>query len=426
MNYQESLEFIHGIERFGSKPGIRRVKMLLERIGNPHNKLRFIHVAGTNGKGSTCSMLNHILISAGYRTGLYISPFVVDFRERIQFNNEMISQEDLAEVTTYVKGFWDELESIGEPPTEFELVVAIAMEYFARKKCEIVVLEVGLGGRFDATNVIGAPLVSVITNISLDHTEILGTTVEEIAGEKCGIIKPGGVTVTYPKQNPVALAVIMKHCAEQGNRLFQPHGVEVLEETIEGSRFRYDGMEIFVPMAGKHQIYNAMTAIETCRALELTTIGVEKSHILDGISATQFPSRLEILHRNPLILLDGAHNSSGAQALSSALDLLKGKQIHAVIGLSADKDADSILSMILARCCSATLTRSTNFKAMPLDLLAPVAHRYCNDITLMEDDQEGAFLSALSHCGPDDVLLVCGSFYLAAELRSIILAHFDR
>ena len=422
MTHSEAMEFIHSMERFGSKPGLRRVTMLLERMGNPQKRLKFIHVAGTNGKGSTCAMLSHILTTAGYTTGLNISPFVLDFRERFQVNNEMISPEELASCTTLVKEHWDALNAMGEPPTEFEVIMAIAMEYFARKNCDIVVLEVGMGGRFDATNVIDTPLCSVITSIGIDHTDFLGDTLTQIAFEKCGIIKRGGVTVTYPFQEPEALAVIMEQCALQENPLLSgnPAGVEVLSRGIDGSRIRCDGMEIHIPLAGQHQIYNAITVLETLKAVSASGIEVPPEAVRNGIAATTFPSRLEILSREPMILLDGAHNPSGAKVLRESLELLEGRRVHAVVGMVSDKDIDGVLEIVLPRCQTVTVTAAHVSRAMPAEALAGKARAYCSELTV-EEDQEAALKTALARCGKDDVLLIFGSLYLASELRPIAL-----
>ena len=420
MTYNEALAFIHGIQRFGSKLGLERISALLERMGNPQNKLRFIHVAGTNGKGSTCTMLSHILVQAGYKTGLYISPFVLDFRERIQLNNQMIVQEDLAACTELAKAHWDEMAAAGEPPTEFEVLVAVAMEYFVRQECDIVVLEVGMGGRFDATNIIGTPLCSVITSISIDHTEYLGDTLQKIAFEKCGIIKPGGVTVCYPRQNPEALAVIMEQCALKQNRLLMPGNTEVLACDVFGSVIRVDELEIHIPLGGEHQIYNTLTVLEAVKAIALSGFAITPEQTAKGIAATRFPSRLEVLCRDPLILLDGAHNLSGAQVLGTALRTIQGRRIHAVTGILADKDVDGILREIAPLCQSVTCVQPDNSRALPAAELAERARVYCHKAYTAETPEK-AFKNALRLCSGNDILLIFGSLYLAGELRPIIV-----
>ncbi len=419
MDYEQALSFIHTIARFGSKPGLRRVTMLLERMGNPQDRLKFIHVAGTNGKGSTCTMLSHILTAAGLRTGLYISPFVLDFRERIQVNNQMISKEDLVASTALVKSHWDVLDAAGETPTEFEVVVAIAMDYFVRQNCDVVVLEVGMGGRFDATNVIQTPLASVITSIDMDHIEYLGDTLEKIAFEKCGIIKEGGITVSYPHQLPEAMTVIQEQAAAKLNTLMLAPEVEVLSSDITGSKIVWRDREIHLPLAGRHQVYNASTVLATVEALALQGLVLPLEAVVFGIAATRFPSRLEILHKEPLVLLDGAHNLSGAQALADALALLEPHQsVHGVVGMLADKDVDGVLAAVLPRCSSVVAVTPNSPRALDAKDMAEKAKQYCSNTMAAASLEEGVH-TAFRRCGPQDVVVLFGSLYLASDLRPI-------
>ena len=419
MTYEQSLDFIHGIPRFGKKPGLERVRELLQRMGNPQDSLSFIHVAGTNGKGSTCAMLSFILREAGYRTGLYISPFVIDFRERIQIDGQMIPKDTLAEIATEVRSHWLIMQDEGEPPSEFEVVVAIAFEYFKRQKCDIIVLEVGMGGRLDSTNVISASLVSVITSIGLDHMEYLGNTIDKIAAEKCGILKRGGVCVSAPEQEPLAMDVIRRRCAEAENPLFVPDEAEVLSMGIEGSRMRYRDMEIHVPLTGPHQIKNALTAVEVCKALELTSYNVRDTHIINGIAKTSFPCRMERFGGRPLIVIDGAHNEPGARALAEALGFIRGRRIHAVMGISPDKDARSIMKLVLPLCSSVVISAAQGVKASSPEELEAVAKKYSENITCISNSEEALRLG-LSKCVGDDILLVFGSLYFASEARAVV------
>lgn len=419
IQYSEALEFIHGISRQGSKYGLERVKDLLERLGRPQDKLKFVHVAGTNGKGSTCTMLSYILAEAGYKTGLYISPFVLDFRERIQVNNEMIPEDELVKSTVTVKKVWDEMNAVGNAPTEFEAVLAVAFDYYVRSGCDVVVLEVGLGGRLDATNAIDTPLCSVITNIGVDHTEFLGNTISQITAEKCGIIKENGITVTYPKQPAEALAVIERFCRERGNCLILPREANVASMDIGGSVIKYDGIEIHVPLPGAHQISNAATVIEAVKALRLKGFEITDEDIASGIVKTMFPSRLEKLCEKPLVLLDGAHNLLGAQVVAESLKMLKGRRIHAVAAFMADKDADGIFREILPYCDSVTVySLPDNPRAMPAAEAARLAARSCGEVHVA-DALESALTGPLSRCGGDDAVLIFGSFYFAAEIRPV-------
>ncbi len=420
MTCSEALEFIHGIARFGSKPGLRRVQLLLERLGNPQKRLRFVHVAGTKGKGSTCAMLSNILKQAGYKTGLYISPFVLDFRERIQIDGEMISENDLAEITALVRLHWDELDKIGETPSEFELVVAVAMVYFSRMACDAVVLEVGMGGRLDATNVINTPLCSLITSLGLDHTEYLGETIEEIAFEKCGIIKPGGVTVSASGQPEEAAKVIAAACDRLQNRLVVCGEPEILSMDITGSRISYAGLVLDIPFGGAHQIINAANAVEAVFVLRRAGFCISDEDITGGVAKAAFPSRLEVLGRDPLILLDGAHNPMSAHALAQALKLLNGRDIHAVAGIMGDKDVRAVLKEILPLCKSLTAVAPNNPRALKAEDLAGLARECLSDVTVA-DNMEQAMRIPLSKAGKQDVILIFGSLYLAAEIRPVAL-----
>jgi dihydrofolate synthase/folylpolyglutamate synthase len=420
MNYQEALAFIHSIERFGSKPGLSRVKLLLERLGNPQKKLRFIHVAGTKGKGSTSVMLSHILKQAGYKTGLYISPFVLDFRERIQINNEMIPEEALAEAASRVRPHWEALDSIGETPTEFEVVVAAALDWLARENCELVVLEVGMGGRLDATNAIDTPLCAIITSLGLDHMEYLGNSVEKIANEKCGIIKPGGITVSATNQPRKAAEVIANTCFERGSRLVMCGEPEILSAEITGSEIRYKGLKLFVRLGGAHQAANAANAIEAALVLRNAGLAISDADIVKGIGATAFPARLEVLSREPLVLLDGAHNPMSAEALAEALKPLMGRNIHAICGIMADKDISGVLGPVLPLCKSLIAVKPSNPRAMPAEKLAALAGEYLQDATAAESMEQAVRLS-LEKAKDGGAVLIFGSLYLAAEIRPVVM-----
>lgn len=426
MDYSEALKFIHGIARFGTKLGLSRVQLLLERLGNPQKKLKFIHVAGTNGKGSTCTMISRVLSQAGYKTGLYISPFVLDFCERIQIDGEMIDREDFARVASKVKTYWDILDLEGDTPSEFETLLACAFEYFLDNNVDIVLLEVGMGGRLDATNVIDPPLAAAITSLGMDHMEYLGDTIEKIATEKCGIIKPGSILVCYPEQKPGAWEVIRRRCSEENVPLFIPEQAEVLSMGFFGSEMKYKGLKLALPLIGAHQIINATVALELLLRLDGLGFKVNEQDIVRGMSKVSFPARLEIISRRPLVILDGAHNVDGARVLGQALDMLGGRKIHAVVGMQAAKDVAGTLELILPHLASLTAVSAQGVPGAlpPGELVGLIPSQSCTDLDTADSPREGVEKATARLMGGEDVLLVCGSLYLASEVRPILFEIF--
>ena len=293
MNYTEARAYVDSTEKFGIRPGLERITKMMTYLGNPQDKLKFVHVAGTNGKGSTCTMIASILSGAGYRTGLFTSPYVIDFRERFMVDGEMISEEEFAEIMTRVKTVNDLLEKSGCNLTQFELITAVAFLWFSQKECDVVVLECGLGGRLDSTNVIKEPLCSVITKISLDHTDILGDTVEKIAGEKAGIIKPGCPVVLAPNQRQETVSVIVRRCAELGSPLIVSGMEKVTEKAMLPTMTEvfYAGLRFIVPLAGPHQVENAITAVNAARELNERGLRISDEKIVAGIAKAKIPAR---------------------------------------------------------------------------------------------------------------------------------------
>ncbi len=423
MNCTQAIEYIHSLEKFGIKPGLERIKALCELLGNPQDKLKVIHVAGTNGKGSTSTMISNILIKNGFKTGLYISPYVTDFRERIQLNGNMIEHSELAECVEKVKYAVDILCEKGEQTTEFEALTATAFVYFEKKKCDYVVLEVGLGGRFDATNVIKAPFVSVIASISLDHTAILGDTVEKIAAEKCGIIKFGAETVVYPFQAEEAMGVIREACEHRCNTLRMPdvNRLEIIGETIDGTTAVYDGISFLLPLAGKHMIYNAVTAIEAIRSLFRFGVNISDEIIAAGINASVMPARMELIKKKPVIILDGGHNEGCANALAEYIRKhLSDKRIIMVSSMMADKDYLSYLKTVAPFASVFIATKADVPRALSSDELCEAAKAFCNDCYSISDPLK-AIHAAGNITEKDDAMIVCGSFYLAGEVRDNLL-----
>ncbi len=410
MNYEQALSYIHSLQRFGSILGLERIKELCSKLGNPQNELKFIHVAGTNGKGSTCNMLSNIFIKAGHRVGLYTSPYVVDFRERIQLNGEYIEKSELARLCEKVK-------NTGVEVTEFEFITALAFLYFKEKGCDIVVLEVGLGGRFDATNVIREPFCSVITRIDLDHTDYLGNTIEKIAMEKCGIIKNGCPVVAYPLQEPSALKVV-ESIAE---KLTVPdlNKLKILKSDISGNSFIYKGIKYKTRLAGVHQIYNAVTVIETAYVIG----GISDDNIKDGIAETAVPARVELIGENPTVVLDGSHNPDGAEALLSVMKNYD-KDIVAIIGMMADKDCELFLKKTLPFCSSViTVTVKENARSISAEALKELAIKYCSDVSVAASYDE-AIKTAGEKSDNKKPIFVCGSLYLSSAIRENLIKTF--
>ncbi|MDR3644524.1 MAG: bifunctional folylpolyglutamate synthase/dihydrofolate synthase [Clostridia bacterium] len=427
MTYEQALEYIHSTLKFGIRPGLERIGTLLRLMGNPQEGMKFIHVAGTNGKGSTCCAIAGALEAAGYKTGLYTSPYLEDFCERMQINRRNIPHEELAEITSAVRAHADEGARCGEQPTEFELCTAIAFEFFKRNGCDAVVLEVGLGGRFDATNIIGHPLVSVITAVSLDHTLVLGDTIEKIAFEKCGIIKQGGITVSSPQQEPEALAVIMECCARRGNTLVIPNaaGIRVLEEGITGSVIDYKGRRLRIPLAGRHQHRNFVTAWEAVEVLRMRCgFMIPDEAVEKGFAAVKFPARLEKLAEKPLVLLDGAHNPAGAAVLAQTVKrFLPEKKMIVIMGIFADKDYEKTIAQIAPLAERFFAVAPPGPRALEAENTARAASRWCKSTAVCSGLDE-AFERALSAAGEEGAVLICGSLSLAGAMRTIIRQKF--
>lgn len=421
MNYPETLAWIHGTERFGSRLGLGRMGRLLHRMGDPHLKVPYIHVAGTNGKGSTTTMIASALTAGGFKTGKFISPFILEFRERMQIDGEMIPEETLAALATRLRPIAEEFKAAGDPPTEFELVTVLGLTWFAEAGCDIAVLEVGLGGRLDATNIIPPPLVAVITRIDYDHTAILGDTLAAIAGEKCGILKRGSTVICYPDQEEEALAVIRRRAKEEDDPLILPDrtALTVLSADLTGSHILYRGQEIFIPLPGPHQVLNTITAVEALNALSSSRFALPPSAIAAGIAAARFPARLELLRQSPPVLVDGAHNPNGGRALCEALKALGLHDLTAVVGMLRDKDCLPVLRMMAPYCARMIITTVPNPRSYPAEEFAELARGVCRDITICPDCEEAARL-ALATAGEHGVL-VFGSLYLASAVRPVML-----
>lgn len=416
------MQKINSLLKFGSRPGLERIGTLLDKMGRPQDKTKFVHVAGTNGKGSVCTILSGVLQAAGYKTGLFISPFIIDFRERIQINGEMIPEQALCKITEDIMPLVEEMAAQDEIITEFELVMAIAFEWYARCRCDVVVLETGLGGLLDCTNVITTPLASVITSISLDHTAVLGNTLEEIAFQKAGIIKPKGKTVFYPQQEQVN-RVILQAVNDRENTFYSAdrYVPELVSSSVKGIHLRFQEQEISLPLIGAHQVKNAAAALAAIAALRDGGVVVPDKAVTQGFSNAFIPARLELMNENPLVLLDGAHNPGGMKALSGAVKTYcKGKNTVCIIGMLRDKDSVTSLSYIKGLFSTIIALSPDNPRAMSAEEFAQEARAYF-DMVIPMHNKEHAVKRAFELAGEDGAVVVCGSLYLAAELRPILI-----
>lgn len=424
MTYDEALDKIHSLLTFGSRPGLDRMRILLDRLQNPQDRLKFIHVAGTNGKGSVCAALSSTLVAAGYKTGLFISPYITDFRERIQINNSMISKKTLADAVESTFPIIEQLSAEGVVITEFEYVNALEFYIHAQESCDIVVLETGMGGLLDCTNTIKPPLCSVITTIGLDHTAVLGDAIEEITRQKCGILKQGSMAVTSA-QDRRAMSIIERTALSLKIPLAKSENtrIEVMKTSLSGSEFVFDGNLMRLPLAGEHQIENAKTAITALEMLRLNGfIDYSGVQLAQGIANAQNPARLETLCKSPVVLLDGAHNPNGIEALRNALEkFLRGKYIIGIVGMLADKDVDSSVKLMSEAFDCIYAVPVNNTRAVRPALLAQKCSRYIDESVIFESARhafDAAFEKAkCSGCA----VVVCGSLYLAGEIRPYII-----
>ena len=406
---------------FGSRPGLDRIKRLLDLLGNPQDDLKFVHVAGTNGKGSTCALISSVLTQAGYKTGLFISPYIVDFRERIQINGKMISEQVLDEAVEKTFPIVEKLRAEDCIITEFEYVMALEFMIHKNEKCDVVVLETGMGGLLDCTNVIKPPLCSVITRIGLDHTAVLGDTIEEITRQKCGIIKTGSPAV-ISAQKAAAMKVIEADCAEKGVRFIKSKKLHmyVKEETLEHTLLEYNGMELELPFIGKHQIENAKAALAAVGILK-GFFNISDCAVKEGFKNAVNPGRMELLSDSPITIIDGAHNPDGIEALKDAVEKYNTKESAVlVIGMLADKDVASSIETLEGDFDVVYTVPVQNPRSLSAEKLAEICIPCFKEVRVFNDVKtalESAQKEALEN---DSLLVIAGSLYLAGEVRPLI------
>lgn len=417
MSYQSTLDYIHKVQWRGQKPGLDRIIPLLEFLGNPHKRLKFVHIGGTNGKGSTSAMVESVLRTAGYHTGLYTSPFINRFNERIRVNGQEIQDGELEELVDTIRPFADSME---DPPTEFELITAIAMAHFAHRNCDIVVLEVGLGGEFDATNVISCPEVAVLTAIGLDHTAALGPTITDIARTKCGIIKPGCDVVSYGHE-PEADRVIEEVCAQRDAKLWPVDFNRLVfkELTLEHRTFDYGPFtDLKLPLLAKYQPKNAAVAITALTALAHRGWHITSENIRDGLECVEWPGRFELLGQHPTFLLDGSHNPQGmAATVESLQELFPGEKFVFLLSMMADKDVDSMLQLLVPLGEQFFTVTANISRAMPAPELADKLKALGAQAECCSSIQEGV-RAAEGAAGFDGRVCALGTLYFSCDVRT--------
>ena len=426
MKYEEAMKYITEVGNFGSNYGLERTYKLLEHLGNPERDLKLIHIAGTNGKGSTTSMITEILMGEGYKVGMYTSPFIEEFEERIQINRNNITKESLAILMDEIKVAVDKVIEAGyNHPTEFEIITVLMLLYFKKENIDFGVIEVGLGGTLDSTNVI-KPIIQVITSISFDHTNLLGNTLEKIAREKAGIIKRGIPTVIYPQQEEV-LRVIKNKCFEMDSELYIANNENLKFKNIVNldkpyQLLKYNNeIDILLPLLGEHQIINlsvAMQAIEVLNNKNIIDISI--ANIVKSIKNVSWKGRLEVLSNNPYVVIDGAHNIQGIKTLSRNIKkYFKYENLYLILGILADKDVEEMIKII-------TPMAKKVYSVTPNSIRGELAESLKDEVSKFNknckafDKYEEAYLEALNDASEKDLILASGSLYMIGDMRKII------
>lgn len=423
LTYEQAIEYIETKTWSTTRLGLGRTRELLHRLGDPQKKLRFVHVAGSNGKGSACAMIASVLQQAGYKTGLYTSPHLMSFCERFQINGQWISEDDLAKVTEIVK---DPAEQMEDHPSQFELSTALAMVYFLQEHCDIVVMEVGMGGELDSTNVIDAPEVAVLMNIGLEHTEYLGDTLEKIAYTKGGILKTGCDAVLYPNV-PEVEQTIEKICAEREIPLHKVKAddLQIIQQSMYEQTFLWKGEEYRIPLSGDHQCKNAVTALETLRVLQDRGWQIDSNDLKEGLRKTSWPARMEVLCEDPLFLLDGGHNPQCIESLAKNIrNLFPGQKIAYLLGILGDKDYRLMLEEIKDTAGQAVCVTPNSERALSAEELTAVAEEVLGCPAEAADSIEKGLERILSSDQTPKVAV--GSLYMAGELREIFPSVLKR
>jgi dihydrofolate synthase/folylpolyglutamate synthase len=428
VDYKEAREYIQSKAKFGSNLGLERTEKLLELLGNPHKRLKCIHIAGTNGKGSTTAMISAVLKECGYKVGMYTSPYIEEFEERIQINGENIDKTDLSYIITKISDVVEKVENMGYGnPTEFEIITVAMFYYFCLKEVDFAVIEVGLGGRLDSTNVLD-PILSIITSISYDHMNILGETLEEITYEKAGIIKKAPV-IMYP-QKEESEKIIEKICKEKKSELIKVNDnlinveIELLEKNKGFQNFRLitkkDTYDICLSLLGEHQIKNCIAVILAVEKLMNLGIKIEKVSIISALKKVKWPARLEIVNKNPLTILDGAHNIDGIKTLKDNIGkYFKYDKLILILGILKDKQVEEMIKTLVPLAYKIITVTPHNDRAESSKELMNSVLKYNKNCEHL-DDYKKAYSKAKEYCQEDDMILVCGSLYMVADMRKLI------
>lgn len=428
MDYKEAREYIQSKAKFGSNLGLERTEKLLELLENPHKRLRCIHIAGTNGKGSTTAMISAVLKESGYKVGMYTSPYIEEFEERIQINNYNIPKDDLSHIITKVANVVEKVENMGYGnPTEFEIITVAMFYYFCLKKVDFAVIEVGLGGRLDSTNVL-EPILSIITSISYDHMNILGETLEKIAYEKAGIIKKAPVII-YP-QKKESEKIIEKVCKEKKSELIKVEDNlinvkrEIIQKNIGQQSFKLktkeDTYNICLSLLGEHQIKNCIVVILAIEKLIKLGIKIEKIYIISALKKVKWPARLEIVNKNPLTVIDGAHNMEGIEGLKNNVNkYFKYNKLILILGILKDKQVEDMIKTLVPLADRVLTVTPHNDRGESSKELMHIALKYNNNCEYLEDYKE-CYNKGKSYYEEGDMILICGSLYMIGDMRKLI------
>ncbi|WP_123053865.1 folylpolyglutamate synthase/dihydrofolate synthase family protein [Clostridium sp. JN-1] len=437
MNYHEAISYISSTKKFGVNLGLDRTYKMLKLLDNPQDKIKCIHIAGTNGKGSTAAMITEILLTAGYKVGMYTSPYIEEFEERVQIDGQNILKDDLSKVVTEVSHAAEKVLKMGyDNPTEFEIITCAMFLYFYKKKVDIAVIEVGLGGRLDSTNVLqsfkvlnnsAGVILSIITSVSCDHMKVLGNTIDKIAFEKAGIIKEGVPVILYPQDEKVQ-KVIQDECYKKNSRLIKvPNSCAKFIRNNDNFKQNVivktcsDVYNIELSLLGQHQVLNCAAVILACEELINYGLKIKKEHIIKALKNVKWIGRLEVLNKKPLTVIDGAHNVDGIKNLVGSVKRhFKYNHMILIIGILADKQVNKMLEMIAPMAQKVLAVTPNNIRAESASELKDAVKKYNLNCEAFDDYRE-AYDRAVSSCKLDDLLLICGSLYMIGGMRKIII-----